>query len=51
MIDICVYASVDRDAALMASMTEFRSITPTQTVNHTDFEGVTRIVTYINATD
>ncbi|KAF9890014.1 hypothetical protein FE257_006694 [Aspergillus nanangensis] len=40
MIDICVYASVDQDAELSASMTKFRSITPTQTVNHTDFEPI-----------
>lgn len=40
MIDICVYASVDGDVGISASMTKFRSTTPTQTVNHTDFEPI-----------
>ncbi|PLB50328.1 hypothetical protein P170DRAFT_508528 [Aspergillus steynii IBT 23096] len=40
MIDICVYASVDGDAELSASMTKFSNIAPTQTVNHTDYEPI-----------
>lgn len=40
MVDMCVYASVDRDADLIASVIKFSSVTPTQTVNHTDFEAI-----------
>lgn len=40
MIDICVYASVDGDAALKASIKKFSGASPTQTVNHTDFEAI-----------
>lgn len=40
MINICVYASVDRDAPLKASLNKFSGATPTQTVNHTDFEAI-----------
>jgi hypothetical protein len=40
MIDICVYASLDGDTNLSASLTRFSQITPTQTVNHTDFEAI-----------
>ncbi|KAH6867869.1 hypothetical protein B0T10DRAFT_524092 [Thelonectria olida] len=38
MIDICVYASLDRDAVLCDKATEFSHMTPTQTINYTDFE-------------
>ncbi|KAI1418946.1 hypothetical protein F5Y12DRAFT_359200 [Xylaria sp. FL1777] len=37
MIDLCVYASTDQRADLSAKMTEFCRLTPTATVNHTDF--------------
>ncbi|KAH8665300.1 hypothetical protein BGZ61DRAFT_366486 [Ilyonectria robusta] len=40
MIDICVYASLDRNEELRAAMTEFSNITPTMAVNHTDFETI-----------
>jgi hypothetical protein len=40
MIDICVYASLDQDTDLSARMTRFSRITPTRTVNHTDFEPI-----------
>jgi hypothetical protein len=40
MIDICVYAAFEGDAEPSASIRNFCSITPTQTVNHTDFEPV-----------
>ncbi|KAI1826702.1 hypothetical protein F4861DRAFT_41828 [Xylaria intraflava] len=40
MIDICIYASLDRNEDLRAAMIEFSNITPTMTVNHTDFETI-----------
>lgn len=40
MVDMCVYASVGRDADLLASVIKFSSVTPTQTVDHTDFEAI-----------
>ncbi|KAI1130571.1 hypothetical protein F5Y10DRAFT_276075 [Nemania abortiva] len=37
MIDICVYAPTNQDADLSAKIVQFSRITPTCTVNHTDF--------------
>ncbi|KAI0530082.1 hypothetical protein GGR58DRAFT_518758 [Xylaria digitata] len=37
MIDICVYASTNQCADLGAKISDFSRITPTATVNHTDF--------------
>ncbi|KAK4068612.1 uncharacterized protein Triagg1_7260 [Trichoderma aggressivum f. europaeum] len=38
MVDICVHASLDQDEPFEAALAEFSGITPTLTVNHTDFE-------------
>ncbi|KAL6406161.1 hypothetical protein AUP68_10724 [Ilyonectria robusta] len=38
MIDICVFASVDRDTELKRAVIEFSKLTPTLSINHTDFE-------------
>ncbi|KAL7919192.1 hypothetical protein ACQKWADRAFT_301975 [Trichoderma austrokoningii] len=37
MIDICVYASLDQNQEFKAAVTEFSKITPTLSINHTDF--------------
>ncbi|KAK7414184.1 hypothetical protein QQX98_006970 [Neonectria punicea] len=37
MVDICVYASLDKDDATSAAIAEFSRTTRTETVNHTDF--------------
>ncbi|KPM42100.1 hypothetical protein AK830_g4454 [Neonectria ditissima] len=37
MVDICVYASLDKDDAISTAIAEFSRTTPTETVNHTDF--------------
>lgn len=38
MIDVCIYASLDQNQELRASMADFCMTAPTATVNHTDFE-------------
>lgn len=40
MIDICIYHSSEHNDALNESMAKFRQITPTLTVNHTDFDPI-----------
>ncbi|KAI2641050.1 hypothetical protein GGS21DRAFT_537552 [Xylaria nigripes] len=37
MIDMCIYASFNEDVELSARIHEFSRVTPTRTVNHTDF--------------
>lgn len=40
MVDLCIYASPDDDDEWMARIDQFSHQSPTQTVNHTDFEPI-----------
>ncbi|KAH6874080.1 hypothetical protein B0T10DRAFT_533104 [Thelonectria olida] len=40
MIDICIFASLEPDTDMTRAVTEFSKLTPTLSINHTDFEPI-----------